>query len=239
MSTCRTCVTLDCSTPSDLDFYSLQQPSVIPAVQSGRITLSDIDSLCVGEYVSVQITASGSSVDGYSEWTILGGSLPDGLTLTPHGFYATISGTTTVIGQSTFSILVESTNGDRGSKVYRLNVFNCGLSCGRTVSGSFDSGNAWCYETDQNALRYEVDLVAGQSVTFTLNTSGFGGGMDLFSPGIVACSGIVESSDFVCDDGSTPEVLTYNPPTSGKYVLQVVGCFTEDSGTYTLEMSCE
>jgi hypothetical protein len=81
------------------------------------ITTAGLPAATVGRAYSVQLTASGGATP-YA-WTVVSGSLPDGITLSLDGLLA---GTASVAGSYTFTIQIVDSAGNSDSRQYNLSV---------------------------------------------------------------------------------------------------------------------
>ncbi|ADG07760.1 S-layer homology domain-containing protein [Kyrpidia tusciae] len=87
------------------------------AASTLSVTTASLAAATVGSDYSANLQASGGTAP-YS-WSLVGGSLPDGLTLTTDG---TISGTPTTAGTSTFTVQVTDSSGTPQSATADLSI---------------------------------------------------------------------------------------------------------------------
>ena len=89
----------------------------------------------VNSTYSLQINSTGGEPP-YSSFTVAGGSLPTGLSMTAAGF---ISGTPSTTGASTFTIQVRDSVGSTASQSFRLNVISSAAASDTSVHSYYNS----------------------------------------------------------------------------------------------------
>ncbi|MHB1571761.1 MAG: putative Ig domain-containing protein, partial [Solirubrobacteraceae bacterium] len=93
-------------------------------INAGAFTFSPatLPAGTAGTAYNQTITATGGSGTVTTTYTVTSGSIPAGLTFTPNVNTLTISGTPTVSGTVSFTVIVTDTNGDRSTQNYTLTV---------------------------------------------------------------------------------------------------------------------
>jgi hypothetical protein len=142
--------------------YLSMTVDLAPTISTGSLPAGD-----VGTPYAAQLQAAGGS--GAYTWSLTGGALPDGLTLSTSG---AISGTPTVIGSSAFTVRVTDEAGATDSRALTIVVASIEyLSSGIAVTGISGAAGSHLY--------FAIHVPAG-ATRLTVSTSGGSGDVDLY-----------------------------------------------------------
>lgn len=172
---CRTEPSNCCPSPGCPSNY--QWDSVLCSCVPGGLTgiAGPLANSCMGAAYSSELTAIGG--DEPFTWTLLGGTLPNGLTLHTgvfSGFTAPITGTATVAGDFIFTAQVEDSNGTIVSDTFTIHIL------GITQGSVLPNGN-----TD---TAYSVQLAGAGGIApylFSLDGGSFPPGLSMDSAGLI------------------------------------------------------
>jgi hypothetical protein len=174
-----------------------------PTIQTGSLPAGE-----VGAAYAAQLQASGGT--GVYSWSLTGGSLPDGLTLSPSG---AISGTATVVGSSTFTVRVTDEAGATDSRAISIVIAQIQeLSDGVAVT---DIDGA------AGSIRYFAIQVPAGSARLTVSLSGGTGDADLY----VRHGALPQEYVYDCRPfrPGSEETCTFMAPAAGSWYIMLRG----------------
>jgi hypothetical protein len=178
------------------------------AITGGSSTLSSGTECTV---YSVTISASGGTGAGYT-WSIIGGSLPPGLSIGASGTpETTIAGTPTASGTYNFTVQVTDSGGATDSKAYSITIADATVTITTTSPMATGTANSW----------YRSPIVSSglctSSTAWSLTSGSLPPGLSL-------------TKDSVCTDPSNCVFVSGTPTTEGTYNFTVQ---VKDSGSNT------
>jgi hypothetical protein len=206
--------------------------TIFPAIV---LSPSSLPAGQVGTPYSQTITASGGTGTGFT-FSVTGGSLPPGLTLTPGGL---LSGTPTTAGPFTFTISATDSSAFVGSQTYSPTIFpaivvspsslpagQVGTPYSQTITATGGTGTGFTFSVTGGSLPPGLTLTPGGllsgtpttagnfSFTVTATDSGAFIGSQGYSVAIVNMSvNAVHYYAIGADQGGGPEVKVYDAAT--------------------------
>lgn len=140
-------------------------------VESLAVTTAGLPNGTVGDTYAAMLASKGGA--GGDTWSISGGALPDGLTLSG----ANIAGTPTAEGTSTFTVRVEDSAGASATKELSIDVAPAAMSNLRIVTTMLDDGEVGqAYNTQLEAADgeapYRWSTASTLPMGLTLSTTG-------------------------------------------------------------------
>lgn len=178
-----------------------------------------------GEPYSATLTATGGSGGGYT-WNIDGGSLPMGITLSDGGATATLEGTPTTLGLSTFDLRLEDNAGGRIVATYSIEIFTplridtqvigagyVGTATTTTVLSTGGSGMGQVWAVSAGALPPGW-TVTGNGASATVGGTATAAGNYGFTISVTDSAGIVETQTYNVDIYDPISIATLTLPTA-------------------------
>ena len=161
-----------------------------------------------GEAYAAQLVATGGT--GTYNWSVAGGALPDGLTLSAAG---SIAGTPTTVGSTTFTVRVTDQASVTHSRELTIDVAQVGvLVSGNPVTGIGGAAGSARY--------YGIDVPAG-APRLTVSISGGTGDVDLY----VRHGDLPMAYVYDCRPlrSGNDETCTFTAPASGRWYIMLRG----------------
>jgi hypothetical protein len=174
-----------------------------PTIQTGSLPPGD-----VGVPYAAQLMATGGT--GSYTWSVTGGELPDGLTLSASG---AVSGTPTTLGSATFTVQVVDEASSTHTRTFTIVVAEIGtLTSGVPVTGLAGDAGSTRY--------YGIEVPAG-ATRLTVSISGGTGDVDLY----VRHGALPAEFAYDCRplrEGNM-ETCTFTPPSAGHWYVMLRG----------------